>query len=158
MKWLMVLWFFGGLLPGIDAEAVATPPPAGTDQEAKASPPLRQGKTRHRAVKPQRGKASYYSRKFAGKKTASGAPLNPRAHVAASKTLPLGTQAKVTNLKTGKSTMVRIEDRGPYEKNRIIDVSPKAAEELEMKKEGVAPVQVTPVEIPPPRGAPEGWQ
>jgi rare lipoprotein A len=64
----------------------------------------------------------------------------------------LGTTAKVTNLQNGRSTMVVVEDRGPFAKNRVIDVAPKAADELDMKKRGVAPVVVAPIAVPLPNG------
>lgn len=84
---------------------------------------------------------------------ANGKPMNPHSNVAASKTLPLGTKAKVTNLETRKSDVVVIEDRGPYVKGRIIDVTPKTAEKLDFKEEGIAPVQVEPLEVPPGKGS-----
>jgi len=93
----------------------------------------------------QVGTASYYSHRFAGRKTASGARMSPSKMTAASKTLPLGTRAKVTNLNTGKSVAVTVNDRGPYAKRRVIDVSPRAAEVLDMKDDGVAPVKVEPL-------------
>lgn len=96
----------------------------------------------------QQGTASYYGKHFAHKKTASGEPLDPNKKTAASKTLPIGTKAKVTNKENGKSTEVVVTDRGPYVKDRIIDVTPKAAEELDMKKAGVTQVEVKPVEVP----------
>lgn len=102
-----------------------------------------------RSGKPRKGKASYYGHRFYGKKMANGKPMNPNSNVAASKTLPIGTKAKVTDLETGKSTVVDIEDRGPYVKGRIVDLSPKAAQELDIKQEGVAPVEVKPIVIPP---------
>ena len=101
-----------------------------------------------RTGKVRKGKASYYGRQFYRKKMANGKHLNPDKHVAASKTLPLGTVAKVTNLNNGKSDVVTIEDRGPYVKGRIVDVSPKAAEKIDLKKDGVAPVEVKPLVVP----------
>ena len=98
--------------------------------------------------KTQTGKASYYSHKFAGKKMASGAPMDPNSNNAASKTLPLGTKARVTNMRNGKSAVVVIKDRGPYVKGRIIDVSPATAKTIGAEKKGVVPVEVTPVEAP----------
>ena len=62
----------------------------------------------------QQGRASYYSTHFAHRKMADGQPMNPQSNVAASKNLPLGTTAKVTNLQNGKSANVKVEDRGPY--------------------------------------------
>jgi len=84
---------------------------------------------------------------------ADGTPMNPNANIAASRTLPLGTKAEVINLQNGKSEVVEIRDRGPYVAGRIVDVSPKVAEKLDMKKEGVAPVVVKPIEVPLPDGS-----
>jgi rare lipoprotein A len=84
---------------------------------------------------------------------ADGAPMDPHSNVAASKTLPLGTKAEVTNLENGKSEVVEIRDRGPYVEGRIVDVSPKVAEKLDMKKAGVAPVVVKPIEVPQADGS-----
>lgn len=105
-----------------------------------------------RAGTPHRGKASYYGGKFAGKKMADGTPMNPNANIAASKTLPLGTIAEVTNLANGKSEVVEIRDRGPYVNGRIIDVSPKVAKKLDMMKQGVAMVEVKPLDVPQSSG------
>jgi rare lipoprotein A len=101
-----------------------------------------------RSGKTRKGKASYYGREFYGKKMANGKPMNPRSNVAASKTLPLGTKARVTNVETGKSAVVVIEDRGPYVEGRLIDVTPKTAEQLDLKEDGTAPVEVKPLELP----------
>ena len=102
--------------------------------------------------KARRGKASYYARKFHGRKMADGTRMDPNANVAASKTLPLGTTAKVTNVENGKSATVEIRDRGPYVDGRIVDVSPKVAEKLDMKEDGVANVVVKPITVPQPDG------
>lgn len=83
---------------------------------------------------------------------ADGNRMNPQARVAASKTLPLGTTARVVNLQTGKAAVVKIEDRGPFAANRVMDVTPKVAEELAMAKRGVAPVEVKPITVPQPNG------
>jgi rare lipoprotein A len=100
------------------------------------------------------GQASYYARRFAGRKMADGNPMRPNHHNAASKTLPLGTIAKVTNLNTGRSAVVKIQDRGPYVKGRIVDLSPATAREVGITaKDGVAPVEVTPIEVPMPDGS-----
>jgi peptidoglycan lytic transglycosylase len=104
-------------------------------------------KARHH--KTQTGEASVYARKLQGKKTASGQRFDEHKLTGASKTLPLHSKAKVTNLKTGKSVDVTITDRGPYAKHRVIDLSPAAAEQIGVeKKEGVAPVQVKPADAP----------
>jgi rare lipoprotein A len=82
---------------------------------------------------------------------ADGTPMAADDDNAASKTLPLGTQARVTNLKTGQSTTVTIQDRGPYAKGRIVDLSPGTAAKLGIThKQGVAKVEVQPITLPPP--------
>ena len=84
---------------------------------------------------------------------ANGAPMNPRGNNAASRTLPLGTVAKVTNVATGKSAIIKIEDRGPYIKGRIVDLSPSTAHEIGITKRiGVAKVVVAPIAVPLPDG------
>jgi rare lipoprotein A len=106
-----------------------------------------------RSGKARKGKASYYGKKFHGKKMADGTPMDPNSNIAASKTLPLGTKAKVTNLENGKSEVVEIRDRGPYIDGRIVDVTPKTAEKLDLKKNGVALVEVSPIEVPQADGS-----
>lgn len=106
-----------------------------------------------RSGKARRGKASYYARKFHGRKMADGTRMNPNANIAASKTLPLGTKAEIVNLESGKKAVVEIRDRGPYVKDRIVDVTPKVADKLDMKEDGVAPVVVRPIEVPQPDGS-----
>lgn len=75
--------------------------------------------------------------------------MSPSKLTAASKTLPLGTKARVTNLENGRSVEVTVNDRGPYAAGRVIDVSPRAAEQLDMKADGVAQVAVRPLSAPP---------
>ncbi|HET8996589.1 MAG TPA: septal ring lytic transglycosylase RlpA family protein [Acetobacteraceae bacterium] len=105
-----------------------------------------------RSGRKQKGKASWYGPGFAHKLMANGDRMNPHSNIAASKTLPLGTTAKVVNLKNGKSATVKIEDRGPFVDGRVVDVSPKVANELGLKKVGVAPVVVKPIAVPLPDG------
>src|SRR5579871_2945609 len=107
------------------------------------------GHDAHRRPRAQIGKASYYGPRHGQPTTASGAKLHAAAMTAASPHLPLGTRAKVTNLKTGKSVPVVVTDRGPYAKGRILDVSRAAADHLGMKRDGVAPVVVKPLSKPP---------
>lgn len=90
----------------------------------------------------QCGGASWYGPGFHGKKTASGERFNENAMTAAHKTLPLGTVVKVTNQRTGKSIKVTINDRGPFVKGRIIDLSKAAAAKLGTKNAGVGKVCV----------------
>jgi rare lipoprotein A len=96
----------------------------------------------------QRGRASHYHRRFHGQQMANGERFANNSNSAASRTLPLGTTARVKNLETGRTTTVEIEDRGPYVRNRILDVSPRTAQELGMTRDGVAPVEIAPVEVP----------
>jgi rare lipoprotein A len=99
------------------------------------------------------GVASYYARRFFGKRMADGAPMNPRGNNAASRTLPLGTVAKVTNITNGKSAIVKIEDRGPYVRGRIVDLSPSTARDIGITPHlGVAKVVVAPLAVPLPDG------
>lgn len=98
------------------------------------------------------GKASFYARYFDGKKMADGRRFSPATNVAASKTLPIGTTAEVINLENGKSATVTVEDRGPYVRGRMLDVSPKVAETLSMKERGIAHVVVKPITVPQPDG------
>jgi rare lipoprotein A len=90
----------------------------------------------------QTGTASFYSNKFNGNKTASGEIYRKSKLTAAHKTLPFGTQVKVTNLSNKRSVTVRINDRGPFAKGRIIDLSRGAAKKLGMIKQGVTKVKI----------------
>ena len=96
------------------------------------------------------GEASFYGGKFSGRKMADGTRMNPGNDSAASKTLPLGTTAKVTNIETGESAVVTIRDRGPYVRGRIVDLSPATAQKVGIARhEGVSKVAVTPLSLPP---------
>ena len=90
-------------------------------------------------AQPQTGIASVYSTE-SGSKTASGAKLNPSALTAAHRTLPLGSKVKVTNKRNGRSVVVTINDRGPFVRGRVIDVTPAAARSLGFS--GVAQVSL----------------
>lgn len=94
------------------------------------------------AQEPQRGKASYYSKKATGSRTSSGERLHHDSLTCAHRTHPFGTMLKVTNVQNGRSVMVRVTDRGPYGRGRIIDLSWGAAKELGMLAQGVAMVTV----------------
>jgi rare lipoprotein A len=98
------------------------------------------------------GDASWYGPGFGGKTTASGEVFDETKMTAAHKTLPLGTKAKVTNLKDGKSVQVEINDRGPYAQGRIIDLSQAAAKALGIIDRGVVKVRVESLENPTTQG------
>lgn len=87
-----------------------------------------------------KGLASWYGGKFHGRRTASGEIYDKTAFTAAHKTLPFGTLVRVKSLRTGKEVVVRINDRGPHVKNRVIDLSGAAASALGLKSRGVATV------------------
>lgn len=88
------------------------------------------------------GKASYYANKFNGRKTASGEIFSNQKMTAAHRSLPFGTKVLVTNLSNNKSVIVTINDRGPFIKGRIIDLSRIAAEQLDMIHSGVCDVEI----------------
>jgi rare lipoprotein A len=88
------------------------------------------------------GKASYYANNFNGKKTANGETCRLNHFTAAHRTLPFGTSVRVINLDNGKNVVVRINDRGPHQRNRIIDISHAAAKEIGLVRSGTANVRI----------------
>ena len=92
------------------------------------------------------GKASYYAAAHRGKRTASGEAFNPDTLTAAHRSLPFGSRVRVTNLNNQRSVVVRINDRGPHVRGRIIDLSRRAAEKLGMLRAGVVPVRIESLE------------
>ena len=88
------------------------------------------------------GLASWYGRRHHGRHTASGERFDQHALTAAHRSLPFGTRLRVTNRDNGRSVVVRVNDRGPHARGRLIDVSRKAAEQLGMLNSGEAPVRV----------------
>jgi rare lipoprotein A len=90
----------------------------------------------------QRGLASWYGGKFHGRLTSNGERYNMYGRTAAHKTLPFNTYVRVTNLRNGKKTLVRINDRGPFVHGRIIDLTYTSAHELDMLEDGVVPVKI----------------
>lgn len=89
-----------------------------------------------------RGLASYYGRFHDGQRTASGELFDMQAMTAAHRTLPFGTQVRVTNLKSGRAVVVRINDRGPFVKGRLLDLSYAAAKQLGVLRTGLARVRM----------------
>jgi rare lipoprotein A len=117
---------------------------------AALSPPKPDAQ-RVRPVGPgQVGTAAWYGGSYLGRRTTSGEPLDTIHSTAAHRSLPLNSLARVTNLRNGRSVIVRVTDRGPVSETLLIDVSPSAAEQLDMKLAGVVPVTVEQVvEVPP---------
>jgi rare lipoprotein A len=98
----------------------------------------------------QVGTASWYGRWHAGRLTANGERFNPQAMTCAHRTLPLGSIVKVTDLATGKNVALEVNDRGPYAKGRIVDLSEGAARELGVGDKGLLPVRVELISAPHP--------
>ncbi|MBA3940081.1 MAG: septal ring lytic transglycosylase RlpA family lipoprotein [Sphingopyxis sp.] len=88
------------------------------------------------------GMASYYGNELAGNRTASGERFDPSQLTAAHRTLPFGSKVRVTNIANGDSVIVRINDRGPFSRGRVIDVSHAAAREIGMHRSGTARVKL----------------
>jgi rare lipoprotein A len=150
-----------GLLSGVVSGAFAEPLPVGAPgaaveaQRLDRLPSVPAGRAGHidQSGRKEAGRASYYASRFGHRKMADGRRLNPDANVAASKTLPLGSVVKVTNLENGRTAMVQIEDRGPVARGRVVDLTPKVAGELDIRHKGVVPVEVRPITLPRPDGS-----
>ncbi len=99
-------------------------------------------KARVKIKKRESGVASYYGPEFAFRRTASGEMFDPKEMTAAHRTLPFGTKIRVTNLANGKRVVLRVNDRGPYRKGRVIDVSHAAARKLGFSHHGTARVRI----------------
>lgn len=106
---------------------------AGTDSHARAP-----------GLEIATGMASYYADRFSGKPTASGEAYDPEDFTAAHRTLPFGTRLRVTDVASGRSVVVRVNDRGPWGGNRLIDISRAAARELGLIRRGHGQVQLMP--------------
>jgi len=136
----------------VKAEARQAPAPPEIPDNVK-------GETHHPIPKPsgflQEGLATWYGKKFHGRLTASQEVYNMNALTAAHKTLPFNTRVKVVNLDNGREVVVRINDRGPFVKNRIIDLSYQAGRELGLLKPGMARVRLSVLPAPSERKAPE---
>lgn len=92
----------------------------------------------------EEGIAAYYATAFHGRRTASGAVYDERDLTAAHRTLPFGTRVRVTHLENGREVVVTINDRGPFTKGRVIDLSREAARRLDLIRDGIAPVRLEP--------------
>jgi rare lipoprotein A len=126
-------------IPSLESSSAATIPHSPETQEASPAPTLP-------AFNPSTiigtGLASWYGAKHHGKRTASGEIFDQNKFTAAHRTLPWGSIVKVTNLENGKAVEVRINDRGPFTKGRIIDLSRAAARALGMVESGVGPIRM----------------
>ena len=129
------------------AHAAVAQSPAAPDSGVEAST----ANAPHAAKAPrtvQRGKVSWYGRAFAGRKTASGERFDPHALTMAHRTLPLGAIVEVTNDANGKRVQLRVNDRGPYCKGRVADLSRAASERLGFADKGVIEATIRVVALP----------
>jgi rare lipoprotein A len=144
----------------VDPDAVPNPIPKPEPRSKSGNPRSYEvlGKTyvllKTRRGYRQRGLASWYGTKFHGQRTSSGEPYDMFAMTAAHKTLPIPCYARVTNLENGRHIIVRINDRGPFHVNRIIDLSYVAAAKLDMLKKGTAKVLVESIDPTAPERKP----
>jgi len=127
--------------PAAKAAATPAPAPAAASATKPAAP----------SSSTETGKLAWYGRKFAGRRTASGEAYNPDALTMAHKTLPFGTRVKVTNPANKRSVVVRVNDRGPTQADRVGDVSLAAASRLGMIPVGVIDAELTVVAEPAPK-------
>jgi len=146
----------GGISPAFSAEPLPADVPGAKQEAEKLNnlPPVAPTASHvDQSGRKEKGRASFYAHQFSNRKMADGQRMNPNSNVAASKNLPLGSVAKVTNLENGKTATVKIEDRGPYVNGRVVDLAPKVADQLDLKGKGVAPVEVKPITLPQPDGS-----
>jgi rare lipoprotein A len=129
--------------PAAQAEAIALA------KEPPVVPPPGKRIVEDASGRNQVGKASVYARHFQGHRMADGVRFRHTGTAAASRSLPLGTVARVTNLETGRTAMVTVEDHGPFVRGRAIDVSKATANQLGITRhDGVASVQISPITVP----------
>ncbi len=109
------------------------------------APPGRAGRGRARRTPClEEGLASYYGRRFQGRRTASGQRYDAEAFTCAHRSLPFGTRLRITDLESGRSVVVTVNDRGPAVRGRVVDVSLAAARALDLVKRGVTRVRLEP--------------
>ena len=139
----------------LSAAAIAQPAPAAAPAAAPTTPSAPAAPAAAPAAGTAdhvlEGKLAWYGSKFAGRKTASGQAFNPAALTMAHKTLPFGTRVKVTNPKNNKSVVVRVNDRGPTQPDRIGDLSRAAAARIGMLRSGVIDAKLEVVSAAPAR-------
>jgi len=128
------------VLPGLGCSTAGRVPPSMETAKAPATQSKKPAKQKVRSR--EKGIASWYGGKFHGRQTASGERYDMNKMTAAHKTLPFGTRVRVTNLDTGRKVVVRINDRGPFVRGRIIDLSRAAARKMDMIQAGTAKVLV----------------
>jgi rare lipoprotein A len=131
-----LFWSFFLLLGACSTPKVSQIPSIHENEGAKLRKPSSSPKNITRGV------GSWYGKRFSKRRTANGERFDMYALTAAHRTLPFGSKVRVKNLKSGRSVVVRINDRGPWSKNRLIDVSYSAGSALGILKTGLAPVEI----------------
>ena len=139
---LLYLCFLAGFM--VTAAGCAGTSPRFTSSSGEAPP------TRDLSVHQLSGIASYYAEEFDGRQTANGEVYDMHAMTAAHRTLPFNTTVKVTHLQTGESVIVRINDRGPFKDDRVIDLSLGAARKIGLIAKGTGPVRLEVLELGAP--------
>ena len=112
-----------------------------TDKASESADGIKAGEKKPPTGKTFRGMASYYGKQFDGRKTANGEVFNMHGLTCAHKTLPFNTWLEVKNLANGRTVIVRVNDRGPFVGNRVIDLSEGAAKEIHMIETGVQEIE-----------------
>ena len=135
--------------PALAVQSAGAAPPSALAATAAPAPAARPAAAA--LAKVEHGRLSWYGGKFAGRKTASGEHFNPDALTMAHKSLPFGTRVKVTNVKNNRSAVVRVNDRGPAQSDRIGDLSQAAAAKLGMTRSGVIDAKLEVVGAAPAR-------
>lgn len=143
MKGILATWLAALLYCGV-ATAASSPDAVSpkTANPGSAVKPVTASRKAPKREKAQIGTASWYGKRFHGRQTASGDTYDMFQFTAASRTLPLGTLVKVTNLRNGKWVIVKVNDRGPYVGHRIMDVSYGAAQMMGFRQRGVERVKL----------------
>ena len=141
-----VLIYATVLALGLTGTAQGTEPAADAPQQSSRTTVDRSGRV-------LRGQAAVFASDLAGRKMADGGRYDPETSIAASSTLPLGSTARVTNLRNGQTALVRVRDRVPGTNGRILNVSAKVAEFLGVRRGGVFPVTVAPLAVPQADGS-----
>jgi len=144
-----VLFVYSGFIVGVLAAAFISSGCASSPRftrERSTESRSREGNSEAKSLKTMEGIASYYADDFNGKKTANGETYDMYKMTAAHRSLPFNTKVRVTNLDNKRSIVVRINDRGPFKLERIIDLSVAAATQLGMKGTGTAKVKLEVVE------------
>jgi rare lipoprotein A (peptidoglycan hydrolase) len=136
-KWLSVV-SRAALIGALAISGCSSERSGGQDKLTQQEKGSAANKSTHKEV----GEASWYGPGFQGKETANGETFDQKEMTAAHPSLPMGTKAKVTNLENGKKVEVRINDRGPYADDRVIDLSGAAAKKLDMKGDGTTQVKI----------------